>query len=55
MSKKSNGSTMIANMAKHGYEATVKARALARVGAAPVAAAVGVGWAISKVWNAIWD
>ena len=57
MNKKSNGSTTIANMAKHGYEATVKARALARAGvvAAPVAVAVGVGWAISKAWNAIWD
>lgn len=33
MSKKNNGSTTIANLAKHGYEATVKARALARAGA----------------------
>ena len=34
MNKKNNGST-IANVAKHGYEATVKARALARAGANP--------------------
>ena len=33
MSKKNNRSTTIANMAKHGYEATVKARALLRAGA----------------------
>ena len=57
MNKQYNGSTTIANMAKHGYEATVKARALgtACVVAAPVAVAVGVGWAISKAWNTIWD
>ena len=34
---------------------TTKALGTACVVAAPVAVAVGVGYAISKVWNAIWD
>ena len=49
-SKKKNGSTTIASTALAGT-----ALGTACVVAAPVAAAVGVGWAISKVWNAIWD